>query len=64
LLGAITWTYTVFGPVPPISRIDAKRVVPEGTKPLVVEVVALVGNGCSSTEQGIALVNELAAPIE
>jgi cytochrome o ubiquinol oxidase subunit 2 len=31
----------MLGPVPPISRIDAKRVVPEGTKPLVVEVVAL-----------------------
>ena len=66
VLGTITWISThTLDPYRPLSRIDAKRVVPEGVKPLVVEVVALDWKWLFIyPEQGIALVNELAAPID
>lgn len=65
-LGAITWISThTLDPYRPLSRIDAKRAVPEGTQPLVVEVVALDWKWLFIyPEQGIALVNELAAPVD
>ena len=66
VLGTITWISThTLDPYRPLSRIDAKRVVPEGVKPLVVEVVALDWKWLFIyPEQGIAVVNELAAPID
>ena len=65
-LGAITWISThELDPYRPITRIDAKRALPEGVKPLVVEVVALDWKWLFIyPEQGIALVNEMAAPID
>ena len=65
-LGAITWISThTLDPYRPIGRIDANRPVPEGVKPLVVEVVALDWKWLFIyPEQGIALVNELAAPLD
>ncbi len=65
-LGAITWITThTLDPYRPLARIDAQRTVPQGTKPLVVEVVALDWKWLFIyPEQGIALVNELAAPVD
>ncbi len=65
-LGAITWISThQLDPYRPLTRIDAQRGVPENVKPLVVEVVALDWKWLFIyPEQGIALVNELAAPID
>ena len=65
-LGAITWISThELDPYRPISRIDAKRPVADDVKPLVVEVVALDWKWLFIyPEQGIALVNEMAAPID
>ena len=65
-LGAITWISThTLDPYRPLSRIDANRAVPEGVEPLVVEVVALDWKWLFIyPEQGIALVNEMAAPID
>lgn len=65
-LGAITWISThTLDPYRPLGRIDANRAVPEDVKPLVVEVVALDWKWLFIyPEQGIALVNEMAAPID
>jgi cytochrome o ubiquinol oxidase subunit 2 len=65
-LGAVTWISThTLDPYRPLRRLDAARAVPEGTKPLVVEVVALDWKWLFIyPEQGIATVNELAAPID
>ena len=65
-LGAITWISThTLDPYRPLGRIDANRPVPEDVKPLVVEVVALDWKWLFIyPEQGIALVNELAAPVD
>lgn len=65
-LGAITWISThKLDPYRPLDRIDAQRPVPAGTKPLVVEVVALDWKWLFLyPEQGIATVNELAAPVD
>ena len=64
-LGALTWISThVLDPFRPVSRISATQAVPAGTKPLVVEVVALDWKWLFFyPEQGVATVNELAAPI-
>ncbi len=64
-LGALTWISThVLDPFRDISRIDASQAVAPGTKPLVVEVVALDWKWLFFyPDQGIATVNELAAPI-
>jgi cytochrome o ubiquinol oxidase subunit II len=65
-LGAITWISThTLDPYRPLRRIDVQRPVPEGTKPLTVEVVALDWKWLFIyPEQGIATVNELAAPVD
>ena len=65
-LGAITWISThTLDPYRPLSRIDANRPVPADVKPLVVEVVALDWKWLFIyPEQGIALVNEMAAPVD
>jgi cytochrome o ubiquinol oxidase subunit 2 len=65
-LGAITWISThTLDPYRSLRRIDAARPVPAGAKPLVVEVVALDWKWLFIyPEQGIATVNELAAPVD
>ncbi len=65
-LGTITWISThKLDPYRPLDRIDAQRAVPEGVKPLVVEVVSLDWKWLFIyPEQGIATVNELAAPVD
>lgn len=65
-LGAITWISThKLDPFRPLDRIDAERSIPEGTKPLEVEVVALDWKWLFFyPEYGIATVNEMAAPID
>ncbi|KIQ28826.1 cytochrome O ubiquinol oxidase [Variovorax paradoxus] len=65
-LGAITWISThTLDPYRPLTRLDAKRQISPETKPLVVEVVALDWKWLFIyPEQGIATVNELAAPVD
>jgi cytochrome o ubiquinol oxidase subunit 2 len=65
-LGAITWVSThSLDPYRPIERISEGRDVPMDTKPLVVEVVAMDWKWLFIyPEQNIALVNELAAPVD
>lgn len=65
-LGAITWISThTLDPFRPLSRIDSSRPLPEGVKPLEVEVVALDWKWLFFyPEQGIATVNEVAAPVD
>lgn len=65
-LGAITWTSThKLDPYRPLEQIDVSRPVAEGVKPLVVEVVALDWKWLFLyPEQGIATVNEMAAPVD
>src|SRR5262245_27006582 len=65
-LGTITWISThKLDPYRPLERIDAQRPVAAGTKPLVVNVVALDWKWLFVyPEQGIATVNELAAPVD
>ncbi|WP_246448383.1 ubiquinol oxidase subunit II [Paucibacter oligotrophus] len=65
-LGAITWISThKLDPYRPLDRIAAGKPIPEGVKPLVVEVVALDWKWLFLyPEQGIATVNELAAPLD
>lgn len=65
-LGAITWVSThKLDPYQPLARISEGREVPPGTKPLVVEVVALDWKWLFLyPEQGIATLNEMAAPVD
>jgi cytochrome o ubiquinol oxidase subunit 2 len=65
-LGLITWISThVLDPYRPLSRLDANRPIPAGTKPLVVEVVALDWKWLFIyPDLGIATVNELVAPVD
>ena len=65
-LGALTWISAhVLDPFREVSRIDANRTIPAGTKPLVVEAVSLDWKWLFFyPDQGIATVNELAAPID
>ena len=65
-LGALTWISThTLDPYRPLSRLDANRPIPAETKPLVIEVVALDWKWLFFyPEQGIALVNEMAAPVD
>ena len=65
-LGAITWISThTLDPYQPLRRLDAQRAIPAETKPLTVEVVALDWKWLFIyPEQGIATVNELAAPVD
>ena len=64
-LGAMTWVSThKLDPYRPLDRIDAQTPVPVGLEPLTVEVVALDWKWLFIyPEQGIATVNELAAPV-
>lgn len=65
-LGAITWVSThSLDPYRPLDRISEGREIPLDTKPLVVEAVAMDWKWLFIyPEQGIALVNELAAPVD
>ncbi len=65
-LGLLTWITThTLDPYRPLSRIDAERPLPAEVKPLTVEVVALDWKWLFIyPEQGIATVNELAAPVD
>ena len=65
-LGAVTWINThTLDPYRPLRHLDAARAVAAGTKPLTVEVVALDWKWLFIyPEQGIAVVNDLAAPVD
>jgi cytochrome o ubiquinol oxidase subunit 2 len=65
-LGALTWVGThLLDPYRPLQRLDAGRLIPEDTKPLEVQVVALDWKWLFIyPEQGIATVNELRAPVD
>ena len=65
-LGALTWVSThKLDPYRPLDRIDAQRPIAADVKPLTVEVVSLNWKWLFIyPEQGIATVNELAAPVD
>ena len=65
-LGAVTWVSThKLDPYRPLDRLSAGNPVPAGVKPLEVDVVALDWKWLFIyPEQGIATVNELAAPVD
>ncbi|WEX74241.1 ubiquinol oxidase subunit II [Sinorhizobium numidicum] len=65
-LGAVTWISThKLDPYRPLDRLDSERTVPADAKPLTVEVVALDWKWLFFyPDQGIATVNELAAPVD
>ena len=65
-LGAITWvTSHTLDPFRPLDRIAVGRPVPQETKPLDIQVVALDWKWLFIyPEQGIASVNELALPVD
>lgn len=65
-LGAITWLYThTLDPYRRLMRIDAARPLPADAKPLTVEVVALDWKWLFFyPDHGIAVLNELAAPVD
>ena len=65
-LGAITWISThKLDPFRPLDRIAEGRPVPAGMKPLVVYAVSMDWKWLFIyPEQGIATVNEMAAPVD
>jgi cytochrome o ubiquinol oxidase subunit 2 len=65
-LGALTWVSThQLDPYRPLDRIAENRPVPEGVETLIVEVVAMDWKWLFFyPEQGIAVVNQLAAPVD
>ncbi|QNK03334.1 ubiquinol oxidase subunit II [Dyella telluris] len=65
-LGAITWVSThKLDPYRPLDRVAANRPMPSDVRPLQVNVVALDWKWLFIyPEQGIATVNELAAPVD
>lgn len=65
-LGLLTWIGThTLDPYRPLTRLDADRPLPAGTEPLDVEVVALDWKWLFIyPKQGIAVVNDLAAPVD
>lgn len=65
-LGAMTWISThTLDPYRPLDRIAPGRPVPAHVEPLVIEVVALDWKWLFLyPEQGIATVNEVAAPVD
>ena len=65
-LGALTWISThTLDPFRPLTRIKSGQPVAADTKPLVVEVVALDWKWLFIyPEQGIAVLNEMAAPVD
>ncbi len=65
-LGGMTWVGThLLDPFRPLTHIGERRPVPEGVKPLDIEVVALDWKWLFIyPEYGVATVNEAAAPID
>ncbi|WP_395702234.1 ubiquinol oxidase subunit II [Aquabacterium sp.] len=65
-LGAITWISThQLDPFRKLSRLDAQRALPADVQPLEVQVVALDWKWLFIyPQQGVATVNELAAPVD
>ena len=65
-LGALTWISShTLDPYRPLQRLDQSRALPAGIKPLTVEVVALDWKWLFIyPEQGIAVVNEMAVPVD
>ncbi len=65
-LGALTWISShTLDPFRPLRRLDAAREIPAQVKPLTIEVVALDWKWLFIyPEQGIATVNEVAAPVD
>jgi cytochrome o ubiquinol oxidase subunit 2 len=65
-LGALTWITThTLDPYRSLDRIDARRGIPLEVEPLTIEVVALDWRWLFIyPEQGIAVVNEAAAPVD
>ena len=65
-LGALTWISShTLDPFRPLRHLDAARAIPATTKPLTIEVVALDWKWLFIyPEQGIATVNEVAAPVD
>ena len=65
-LGALTWISThTLDPYRSLQRIDSRRSVPLDAQPLTIEVVALDWKWLFLyPEQGIAVVNELVAPVD
>lgn len=65
-LGALTWISShTLDPYRPLRRIDAARTVPAAVQPLTIEVVALDWKWLFIyPQQGIAAVNEVAAPVD
>jgi cytochrome o ubiquinol oxidase subunit II len=65
-LGAMAWISThTLDPFRPLSRLGPNRPVPAGVKPLEVQAVALDWKWLFIyPEQGIATVNEMAAPVD
>ena len=65
-LGAITWVTThTLDPYRPLDRVDAERPLDDDAEHMVIEVVSLDWKWLFLyPEQGIATVNELAAPID
>jgi cytochrome o ubiquinol oxidase subunit 2 len=65
-LGALTWISShTLDPYRPLRRLDSARAVPAGVEPLTIEVVALDWKWLFIyPEQGIAVVNEVAAPVD
>ncbi|MBX9930021.1 MAG: ubiquinol oxidase subunit II [Methylobacterium sp.] len=65
-LGALTWISThLLDPYRPLGRLDRNRPIPADVKPITVEVVALDWKWLFFyPDQGIATVNELAAPVD
>jgi cytochrome o ubiquinol oxidase subunit 2 len=66
VLGLLTWISThTLDPYRPLQRLDAQRALSPAVKPLEVQVVALDWKWLFIyPEQGIATVNELAAPVD
>ena len=65
-LGALTWVSThKLDPYRPLERIDARRDLPPDTRALTIQVVAMDWKWLFFyPDQGIATVNELAAPVD
>ncbi len=65
-LGALTWISThTLDPYRPLQRVDADRPFTGAVKPLTIDVVALDWKWLFLyPEQGIAVLNEVAAPVD
>ncbi|MBZ9776569.1 ubiquinol oxidase subunit II [Mesorhizobium sp. CO1-1-8] len=65
-LGAVTWMGThLLDPYRPIGRVSAGKPLPPDVRPLEIEVVALDWKWLFIyPEYGVAVVNELAAPVD